>query len=209
MDTGSDPDLSANDSSFWPNVHCNQGLCWTCAVQKPSFQGRCGSNPCEGAGCPSSELYPATFSTIPASLSPPGASILTSMTTSTIFSSSTSITIVSSQSSSPLPSGSSLSLSSSLTAASSPSSTALSPTSSTATAQPAITTSISSSSPNVGAIAEGTPGGAVFLILMGIIFYLLLRLRQRRYAVHSNGAELADPNHYSKLPTFTRSCHKS
>jgi hypothetical protein len=174
MGTGSGPNLAVNDSSFWPNVHCSNGSWWTCALQTPTFQGCCGSDPCGGKGCPSSSLYPAAFATIPASLAPAAASTSLSSLSSTSSSSASS------------------------------SSTGPSSVSSQPTAQPAITISNSSPPTNVGAIAGGVAGGALFVILLGIIFYLLWRLHKRRHSV-GREPEFSDDNIYSKLPTNTTS----
>lgn len=68
MGTGSGPDSTTNDSSYWPNVQCAEGQWWTCSRQTPSFQGCCETNPCGGdgdaGGCPSNELSPAAFKAV-------------------------------------------------------------------------------------------------------------------------------------------------
>ncbi|KAG9228105.1 hypothetical protein BJ875DRAFT_354990, partial [Amylocarpus encephaloides] len=51
-----------------PNVLCDKAAgfqWWTCSAQNPSFQGCCKSNPCNGVGCPSTDLGPAQFKVIP------------------------------------------------------------------------------------------------------------------------------------------------
>lgn len=70
MGTGSGPDASTNDGSYWPNYSCpNGGVWWICSKQTPSFQGCCDRsgdfNPCQENGCPKTRLYAAAFSTVP------------------------------------------------------------------------------------------------------------------------------------------------
>lgn len=163
MGTSSGPDKALNDSSFWPNVQCSQGIWYTCINQSPSFQGCCGSNPCNGVGCPSTDLYAAAFSTLPATIS--GTAAVVTSTSS----SSTTLTTSSSSSASP---GSQLSVTSS------PSQTGYS----LASSSPEISASTSPST-NTSGIAGGVAAGAAILILVGIIIYFCRRRRQRKYAV--------------------------
>jgi hypothetical protein len=58
LGTGSGPDFSTNDGSYYSNANCSNGLWYSCATTDPSFQGCCGTNPCNAGGkCPASSLY--------------------------------------------------------------------------------------------------------------------------------------------------------
>ncbi|KAH8651906.1 hypothetical protein BGZ60DRAFT_569086 [Tricladium varicosporioides] len=67
LGTAAGPNFPSNEGSPWPNERCSTGLWWTCAVQTPTFQGCCDSNPCNGVGCPSSQLHAAAFASTPIS----------------------------------------------------------------------------------------------------------------------------------------------
>jgi hypothetical protein len=63
------PGLYADDSSYWPDVLCQNGSWYTCAASSPAFQGCCGSNPC-AAGGTCEKLFPATFGNVSSSYNP-------------------------------------------------------------------------------------------------------------------------------------------
>ncbi|KAH6707551.1 hypothetical protein BKA61DRAFT_430447, partial [Leptodontidium sp. MPI-SDFR-AT-0119] len=80
--SGTNPDATRN-GTYWPNTQCAKGQWWTCDVpQKPTFQGCCDVNPCNGVGCPAGSLQQAAFITIPAELSPTATATSTSPTSS-------------------------------------------------------------------------------------------------------------------------------
>ncbi|KAH6662504.1 hypothetical protein B0J14DRAFT_495950, partial [Halenospora varia] len=97
LGTAAGPNFPSNEGSPWPNEKCSTGQWWTCAVQTPTFQGCCDSNPCNGVGCPSSQLHAAAFASSPASAtskvssSTVSSSSSTKETTSTVQSSSSTI----------------------------------------------------------------------------------------------------------------------
>jgi hypothetical protein len=73
MGVGPGPDGSryANDSSYWPNVNCQNGSWYTCATSTPSFQGCCNDNGrsvCATGIC--ENLFPASFDTVSSSFDP-------------------------------------------------------------------------------------------------------------------------------------------
>ncbi|PVH79545.1 hypothetical protein DL98DRAFT_655313 [Cadophora sp. DSE1049] len=91
--SGTNPDTTEN-GTYFPNTQCAIGQWWTCDVpQRPTFQGCCEVNPCNGVGCPAGSLQPAAFMTIPPELSP----------TATAITSSSASSATSSPSSSPIP----------------------------------------------------------------------------------------------------------
>ncbi|KAK0117814.1 hypothetical protein ONS95_012139 [Cadophora gregata] len=91
--SGTNPDTTEN-GTYFPNTQCAKGLWWTCDVpQRPTFQGCCEVNPCNGVGCPAGSLQPAAFKTIPSELSP----------TATSASSSSILSATQTSNSTPLP----------------------------------------------------------------------------------------------------------
>lgn len=150
MGTGSGPDgLSSNDASYWPNVQCSVGQWWTCAMQTPSFQGCCESNPCggSGTGCPSGMLYPAAFKSVTAAASSTKKQSSNPQITLAVASTGSVSTLSSASSvSSPLPA-----------------TTTSSPSSPTTTPQQTTTPNPSS---NTRAIAGGAAGGSALIVLL-------------------------------------------
>jgi hypothetical protein len=186
MGTGSGPDFSVNDSSYWPNVFCAHGQWWTCAEQTPSFQGCCISNPCANAGCPMGNLFPAAFGTV---------SSAASTSTSKITPASSSIQTASS-------STQTISSSIKLTASSSTSSfqlttmTTSAAMATTSTSSAGLPTPTTSPGPNIAAIAGGAAGGSFAgVLLLLIIAFVIWRCRRRR---KSNASPESDPSN----PTF-------
>jgi hypothetical protein len=173
MGTGSGPDFSVNDSSYWPNVFCAHGQWWTCAEQTPSFQGCCISNPCANAGCPMGNLFPAAFGTV-SSTAP----------TSTSTSASSSIQTRSSSIK--------LTASSSTTTLQSTTLTTPAAMSTTSTSSARLPSPNPSPGPNIAAIAGGAAGGSFAgVLLLLVIAFVIWRCWQRR---KSNASPESDPS---------------
>ncbi|KAH7371895.1 hypothetical protein BKA64DRAFT_715386 [Cadophora sp. MPI-SDFR-AT-0126] len=80
--SGTNPDTTEN-GTYFPNTKCAKGQWWTCDVpQRPTFQGCCEVDPCNGVGCPAGSLQPAAFITIPPELSPTATATSSSPTSS-------------------------------------------------------------------------------------------------------------------------------
>jgi hypothetical protein len=188
MGTGSGPDFSVNDSSYWPNVFCAHGQWWTCAEQTPSFQGCCISNPCANAGCPMGNLFPAAFGTVSSTTPAPTstASAWSSIQTTNSLMQTTSSSITSASFSTKSTSSSSTSTFQSTTLTTS---AAMATTSSSSAHLP---TPTPSPGPNIAAIAGGAAGGSFAgVLLLLIIAFVIWRCRRRR---KSNASPESDPS---------------
>jgi hypothetical protein len=174
MGTGSGPNATTNDGSYWPNVFCANGKWWTCDTTMPTFQGCCISNPCNATplGCPMGNLFPAALGTVssaaptPTSTTPASSSVESTITTST---STTSTSAVQSTASTTSASGN-------LAATS----TSLAPLHIISTLP----------GPNIAAITGGAAGGAIGgVLLLLVIAFGIWRCRQRRKSILDS-----DPN---------------
>ncbi|KAF7956817.1 hypothetical protein EAE96_004143 [Botrytis aclada] len=210
MGTAGGPDASSNDGSYWPNAACpNGGVWYTCSQQTPSFQGCCDDSnepgsiekfdPCHKNGCPSSRLYAAAFSSVPASSASVVASKSSSVPTSLLpispFLTLSSSTLSSSTLSSSTLSSSALSSIPTSTPTSLPSTTSSLVTNSAAqttstqtqSSQESATTSAavgstghsSNSKLPITAIIGSALGGVIVILLVLLVIFCVQRRKKR------------------------------
>ncbi|KAF7900545.1 uncharacterized protein EAF01_007847 [Botrytis porri] len=183
MGTAGGPDASSNDGSYWPNADCpNGGVC-----NEPGSIEK--FDPCHENGCPSSRLYAAAFSSVPATSASVLASKSSSVTTSSLSVSSFSTSSSSTSSSSALSSISSSSSKSLFSTSSSTVRNFAADTSSTETpsSQGSATTSAivgstghnSNSKLPTTAIIGSALGGVVVILLVLLIIFCLQRRKKR------------------------------
>jgi hypothetical protein len=140
----------------YPNHSCPYGGLWyTCADNTTPFQGCCNSNPCNGVGCPASDLRPAGVHTV----------LLVGGTTFTVPAS--------------MATGSQATSSASASSSTSTSTITGTPTSvTTATALPAV----AAKSSHTGAIAGGATAGGVLILALLVLILYFCGLRRKRQA---------------------------